>query len=245
MAFDYESYYEQKPPEHGWDGERSSNWIQLNAVVKAEHVVQLFRRAAVNSERMSVLEVGCGDGQVLTELAHRGFGPGLVGVEVSETAATMARHRTEIDSVVTFDGRRLPFPDSSFPVVIATHVLEHVTEPAVLLREMRRVSSSFVVIEVPLERNLAAQRPRAMELSRRVGHVQRFSRSDVQRLIDDVGLARVSELVDPLPRKLRAFHDGRIRGTTKWALRSTLMLLPKSERLMTVHYAALAAKKDE
>ena len=167
----------------------------------------------------------------------------LVGVEVSETAAHMARDQAGITRVMTFDGARLPFPDSSFPLVLATHVLEHVTDPRGLLEEMRRVAASYVVIEVPLEQNLAARRPRAVALSQQVGHIQRFSRSDVQHLIAEAGLTRASELTDPLPRKLRAFHDGRVRGTTKWAVRSGVARLPKGERLMTVHYAALAMKR--
>jgi SAM-dependent methyltransferase len=242
MTFDYEKYYEPKPPTRGWDAERSNRWNQLSAVVKAEHVSELFNRARPGGERLSVLDVGCGDGQVLIELAHRGFGPELVGVEVSKTAARMARDHEEITRVATFDGVRLPFPDSSFALVIASHVLEHVTNPLALLQEMRRVARSFVVIEVPLESNLAAQRPRAVALSQGVGHVQRFSRSDVQQLIADGGLTRVSELTDPLSRELRALHDGRVRGTTKWVVRAALGLLPHGERLMTVHYAALALK---
>jgi SAM-dependent methyltransferase len=217
----------------------------MNAVIKADHVVRLFNRGEAGAATVSVLEVGCGDGQVLTELARRGFGPELVGVEVSETAATMARDRPEITRMATFDGERLPFPDASFPLVLATHVLEHVSEPLALLHEMRRVATRFVLIEVPLESNLAARRPRAVALSRHVGHIQRFSRSDVRRLIADAGLTTLSELTDPLPRRLRAFHDGRVRGTAKWAVRSALLLLPKGERLMTVHYAALAVKRDQ
>src|SRR5437763_5982417 len=242
MTFDYEKYYQPKPPERGWDGERSRRWNQLNAVVKVDHVVQLFEQSGARFEGLSVLEVGCGDGHVLAELARRGFGPELVGVEVSETAARMARDQAGITRVVTFDGERLPFPDSSFPLVLATHVLEHVRDPRGLLEEMRRVAASYVVIEVPLEQNLAARRPRAVALSQQVGHIQRFSRSEVQRLITEVGLTRISELTDPLPRKLRAFHDGGVRGNAKWAVRSGVARLPKGERLMTVHYAALAMK---
>jgi SAM-dependent methyltransferase len=245
MTFDYEKFYEPKPPDPAWDGERSNRWNRLDAVVKAEHVAELLKRGQVGWERLSVLDVGCGDGRVLTELAHHGFGPELVGVEVSETAARMARDHTEITRVVTFDGVRLPFADSSFPLAIAMHVLEHVADPLALLQEIRRVTKAFVVIEVPLESNLAARRPRAVALSRSVGHIQRFSRSDVQRLIADAGLTTVSELTDPLSRELRALHDGRVRGSTKWAVRSALTLLPHRERLMTVHYAALAVKRDQ
>lgn len=40
---------------------------------------------------------------------------------------------------VTFDGREIPFPDTSVNTVIATEVLEHCEEPAALLREIFRV----------------------------------------------------------------------------------------------------------
>jgi SAM-dependent methyltransferase len=157
----------------------------------------------------------------------------------------MARDRAEITRVETFDGVRLPFPDSSFQLVIAIHVLEHVTKPLAILQEMRRVAQSFVVVEVPLESNLAARRPKAVALSRGVGHIQRFSRTDAQRLIANAGLTTVSDLTDPLSRELHALYDGRVRGSTKWAVRSALMLLPHGERLMTVHYAALAVKREQ
>jgi SAM-dependent methyltransferase len=242
MAFDYERYYESDPADDGWDPERSHRWNQLNAVVKADHVLELFKRARAGVETLSVLDVGCGDGQVLSQLAHHGFGPELVGLEVSETGASVARRQAEITRVVTFDGVRLPFSNSSFELVLAIHVLEHVTNPLALLQEMRRVARSLVVIEVPLEDNLAARRPRALALSRGVGHIQRFSRSDVRRLLANAALTRVSELTDPLSRELRTLQDGRIRGTAKWVVRSALAPLPYGERLMTVHYAALAVK---
>lgn len=244
MAFDYEQYHAPGDEPHGWDAERSHRWNQLNAAVKADHVLELFKLAHTEVEGVSVLDVGCGDGQVLARLAEYGFGPELVGVEVSETGANLARHQAGISRVATFDGARLPFSDASFSLVLATHVLEHVTDPLGLLLEMRRVAKTFVVVEVPLEDNLAARRPRAVARSRGVGHVQRFSKSDVQRLIADAGLTRTCDLVDPLSRELRSLLDGGARGTAKWAARSVLGLLPHGERLMTVHYAALAGRQD-
>ena len=51
----------------------------------------------------------------------------------------MAR-RTRADcDFVTFDGRRLPFEDASFPLVYCKQVLEHVEHPRELLSEVARV----------------------------------------------------------------------------------------------------------
>jgi SAM-dependent methyltransferase len=243
MAIDYERYYEPKPAEGGWDGERSDAWHQLGAVLKADHVVELLDRAQrAQDRRPSVLEVGCGSGEVLAELGRRGFGPELVGVEVSKTAAEMARGKPGVTDVAVFDGGRLPFGDGAFTLVLATHVLEHVSDPAALLAEMARVSSGLVVVEVPLEDNLSARRPHARALSRHVGHVQRFSRADVHRLIAGAGLNRLTEMRDALPRRVLAFHDGRTRGTLKWIVRSGVSGLPFGDRLVTTHFAALAQK---
>jgi SAM-dependent methyltransferase len=42
-------------------------------------------------------------------------------------------------SVQDYDGSAIPFPDGTFDVVFSSNVLEHVREPAALVRETRRV----------------------------------------------------------------------------------------------------------
>lgn len=234
---DYEAYYQPRP---GVDGARAQRWRELSAELKVDHILRLLERADLPRSPAEVLEVGCGDGAVLAEL--RGHMPAaeLVGVEVSGTAADLARAQPQVSRALVFDGATLPFADASFGLVFATHVLEHVTDPLGLLREMRRVTQGPVVVEVPLERNLAARRPAAVARSAAAGHVQRFERGDVRRLLTAAGLVPIGDLSDPLPRWVRTFHDGRLRGTAKWAVRSALAGAPGGERLMTVHYAALA-----
>lgn len=237
---DYEAYYRAKP---GVDGQRSARWRELSAVIKADHIATLLRRAGRDAPH-TILEVGCGDGAVLTAL-HRGPAPQahLVGAEISHSAADLARGRAEVAEVRTFSaGEPLPFDDREFALVLATHVLEHVDDPVGLLRELARVSTGLVCVEVPLEANIAARRGQAVARSEAVGHVQRFSRADVRALLAQARLARLADLVDPLPRSVRVFQDGPALGTAKWAVRALLTLPPGlGERLMTVHYAALAS----
>ncbi len=167
----------------------------------------------------------------------------LVGAEISRSAADLARARSEIAEVHTFDpGQPLPFGDGAFPLVVATHVLEHVDDPPGVVRELARVSAGLVCVEVPLEANVAARRRQAVARSVAAGHVQRFSRHDLRDLIAAAGLSRAADLVDPLPRSVRVFQDGPVLGSAKWAIRALLALPPGlGERVMTVHYAALAS----
>lgn len=221
----------------GPDSERAIQWRRLGAVTKADHVERLLSRSGLSPS--TVLEVGCGDGALLAELARRGVGRHHTGVEVSEPARQLALGQPGISDVLTYDGSHLPFEDRRHELVICSHVLEHTDDPAALTRELVRVSSRLVLIEVPLEDNLSARRPAARALSQRAGHVQRFTRARVRDLLPDQ-VQILDELVDPLPRLAGTFWAGGWRGTAKWATRRLLHATGLSERLITVHYALLA-----
>jgi SAM-dependent methyltransferase len=143
-----------------------------------------------------------------------------------------------------FDGRSVPVPDDTYDLVIASHVLEHAASPEQLVQEIARVGRS-VIIEVPLEANLSAHRPRARAASRSAGHLHRFSRRDVRRLVTAADLTIRAELRDPLPLAVHLFdrtsRAASLTGYGKWAIRSAIARIPVAgERLITLHYALAA-----
>lgn len=92
-----------------------------------------------------VLDVGCGPGSITLDLARR-VAPGqVIGVDASESVLLGARSLAEVagDRCTRFelaDAMRLPYADGSFDVVHAHQVLQHVSDPVGLLREMARVT---------------------------------------------------------------------------------------------------------
>jgi len=230
------------------DDERHGRWRALSAVAKADHVVRLA--ASIDrADPGAVAEIGCGDGAVLAELGRRGFGRTRVGFEISTAAAEMSAQRPEIDRAVAFDGDHIPAADGDYDLAFATHVLEHVPDPAPLLREIMRVARA-VIVEVPLERNLSARRPAARAASQAAGHLQRFDRAQVRALVTDAGWRIRGEIVDPLAlavhlldRRTPAAHA---KGLAKWAVRRVLAVRPEvGTRLFTVHYALVAIPPDD
>jgi SAM-dependent methyltransferase len=228
---DLAEFYDDAYSHTGEEAERWARWRALSARGKADHVVALHPQSP-----QVVCEVGCGDGALLAELAGRGYGRAHVGFEVSPEAARIASGRPEL-RVAAFDGEHIPEADGAFDLGILSHVLEHVPDPAALLRETARVCSE-VVVEVPLEDNLSARRPAKVAEAQRIGHLQRFARADVHALAAAAGLRVAGELSDALPLEVHRFHGG---GRSKWAVRAGLLSVapPLARRLFTVHHAAL------
>jgi 2-polyprenyl-3-methyl-5-hydroxy-6-metoxy-1,4-benzoquinol methylase len=92
-----------------------------------------------------VLDLGCGLGGYSRTLADRGFD--CVAFDVAEEYVEVARGlgvRAE-----RFDGEHVPLADGAVETVILLEVLEHLADPAVLLREAARVASRNVLVTTP------------------------------------------------------------------------------------------------
>ncbi len=202
--------YEEQYGASGEEAMRAGRWRALCAEGKADHVLAVA--AGLPRPPRSLVEVGCGDGVLLSALAARGVGERRHGFDISERAVAIASERPEIERVERFDGRELPAADAQYDLAVLSHVLEHVPDPAPLLRETARVARA-VVVEVPLEDNRSASRPAAQRGRDAVGHLHRFSRADVHALAEGAGLRVAAELADPLPREVHTFWaDGRVRA---------------------------------
>lgn len=221
---------------------RNIAWRALCAANKADHVAALLARTGARSA--SLVEVGCGDGVLLAELARRGIGERHEGFDISERAVASAAGRPEIERAERFDGATLPVADGAYDLAVLSHVLEHVPDPAPLLAETARAAGA-VIVEVPLEDNRSASRPSAQRGREAVGHLHRFARTDIHALAREAGLRVERELSDPLPLAIHAFHatgrSARARAGAKAAVRRALFAVSPglAERSFTVHYACL------
>jgi len=159
-----------------------------------------FDELVARARPARVLEVGAGEGEVSARLVRRA--PDVPVTVLDLPDAELQEHwRTLGLSGVAGSGDQLPHPDGAADLVLAIEMLEHVDDPAAVLRELARVSSGYLLVSVPREPvwrigNMARGRYLA-QLGNTPGHVQHWSRRGFVRQVAEV--AEVVEVRAPLP----------------------------------------------
>lgn len=106
----------------------------------ASGILDYLATEGIDIRHARMMDLGAGLGMVSEEAAIRGANPVAVepGRGYREIALERIR-RAGRGMVVAARGENLPFRDNSFDVVISLEVLEHVEDPATMLREVRRI----------------------------------------------------------------------------------------------------------
>ena len=139
-----------------------------------------------------VLDVGCGRGVVLGELANLGLE--VHGVEMSQAAVCGADPRAQIR--IAQNLAKAGYPSSHFDQVLIWHVLEHLERPRETLDEVRRIlrPGGRLVVAVP---NLASRQAAwsgaawfHLDLPR---HLYHFPLAALRHLLDETGFEPISD----------------------------------------------------
>jgi len=117
---------------------------KLRGVVSRGRILKVFP-PWIGQGRL--LDVGCGSGKFLRQMGAVGWD--LTGIEVDAEAAARAREVTP--NVYVGDPTQAPFPEGSFDLITAFHVIEHLPDPLGALRNMvrRLAPGGLIIVEVP------------------------------------------------------------------------------------------------
>jgi len=166
---------------------------------------------AMVSQGSRVLDLGCGDGQLLTELAQYKRCPGR-GIEINGEAVLACIQR----GVAVYHGDMLEgmsfLRDRSFDVVILSQTLQQTSDPPQVIQEMLRVGDTAIISfpnfgywKVRLQLLFTGRMPRSSLLPYtwyETPNVHLCTVTDFRRLCGELGLERVREIFLVPPSRL-------------------------------------------
>ena len=177
-------------------------------------------------ERQPVLDVGCGGGSFLAALRRRGAK--VVGFDFSPQAARVAWRQNRVPAVsgvVT----QAPFRPGSFGAVTMFHVLEHLSQPHVLLQAVHPLlrDEGRLYVQVPNAASwqflLFGELWSGIDIPR---HMIHFRTSDLVGLVEECGYrvlrtkffslrdnpaglaTSLCPQLEPMSRRVRGVHEG-------------------------------------
>ncbi len=149
------------------------------------HRVRMVKRV-LGRRPASVLDVGYGDGYWCHVLKDELNVDRVEGIDLAPAYVARARGLFPAVPFLEGDVYALPFGASSFEVVTAVEVLEHLDQPGRAMRELARVAARRVVVTVPFNEPLNQRlSPHCLRTFYLDGHIQRFDRERLAALAAD------------------------------------------------------------
>jgi SAM-dependent methyltransferase len=213
-------------------------WRRICAIDKASNI-----KALLGSEQVqSVLDIGCGTGSVLSEVRKRGIGTNHQGIDLADPNQHIDPAAQEL-TLLEYDGENIPFPDSSFDLVYASHVVEHVLHPRGFLKAVSRVAKRLIYLEIPCELH-ARTRHSDIQTTLNIGHINSYSPESFTMLCQTSGLKMLNSRLFDHSYDVHAFHASSTKAMLKMKLRRALLAANPilASRIFTYHFGVLCER---
>ncbi len=176
-------------PDHdNWDAhwDKYASSASQNPAQQMRHslIARLLRRGAAPAR---LFDIGSGQGDLLAKLRTRFPKAALLGAELSTSGVEMSRRKVPTATFLAADLFSPPAEMAAYhgwaSDAVCSEVLEHVDDPAGLLRAARPylADASRLVVTVPGGPMSA--------FDRHIGHRQHFTKRSISRALTDAGFA--------------------------------------------------------
>jgi ubiquinone/menaquinone biosynthesis C-methylase UbiE len=107
----------------------------------------------INAASLRTLDVGCGEGHMIEYFKQQGLIGNYVGVDLNPDKVSHASINHPTCNYMAADVGALAFKSNTFDCVLAAEMLEHLPDPALALKEIKRVAKSgaYFIVSVPHE----------------------------------------------------------------------------------------------
>ena len=166
-----------------------------------KNFISTFLTLAKNLKAESILEVGCGEGEMTKIISENVKGCRINASDISFNIVKKAKqqfpnYNFSIQSIYS-----LPYRDNEFDLVIACEVLEHLENPEKALIEIKRICKRNFIVSVPNEpiwRILNILRGKYIKsLGNTPGHIQHWSPNKFKKFVSNY--FKIEKITLPFP----------------------------------------------
>ena len=209
-------------------------------------------KPAISAQSPQLVDIGCGTGANLPMLRQAVAPRGEVfGLDFSPLALQWARSEGGLDGgkihLSQGDALALPLRDECADIVTMLDVLEHLSDDAKALREVRRIlkPGGALVLSVPAYQHLWSAHDEALH------HFRRYEKSGLNRVLKDAGfrvwrLSFAMSLMPPLAwfwrRFVLPFAERRPREASRHSQGAVLPAVSPRVNQMLVRYVGAEGK---
>lgn len=203
-------------------------------VVLRDHVAFVKRALAASGQGGYVLDVGCGNGLLLSLLPY----PKVLGLDFSAKALSIAARQNGVPGICA-DLSSAPLARESCSVVTMFHVLEHLPDPVQYIQAARDLLTpdGRLVLQVPnassWQFRLFGKHWNGIDVPR---HLFNYRRRDIENLLDFCGFvitrrkhfslrdnpagmaSSIAPGLDPMARRVRGTTEGSVTRLLKDAV---------------------------
>lgn len=116
---------------------------EYDSNIQGQHARNLYKSSIeiLSKEHIcTLLDVGCGTGELLKEISNLGIAQQLSGIDISSKMIDIAKEKLkETATLLLGDSEELPFNDQSFDAVVCNDSFHHYPTPSKVIKEFARV----------------------------------------------------------------------------------------------------------
>ena len=161
------------------------------------------RRARPGRHRL--IDLGCGNGDLIAELARRGYSP--LGIDSSPASLRVAARRVGDENVRLGSVTSIPVEDASATGILLIETIEHVLDEDLgpMMSEILRVlqDGAPLVITTPNAEDIAAAQVTCPDCRARfhpMQHVRSWTADGLRQFLEGHGFDRIETVTTRLPR---------------------------------------------
>jgi 2-polyprenyl-3-methyl-5-hydroxy-6-metoxy-1,4-benzoquinol methylase len=135
-----------------------------------------------------LLDIGSATGALLEKLRMKGWN--VSGIEISTPQAEYARQKKQLD-IIDVPLEKAEFKSETFHVVLASHLIEHLNNPGLFVREVYRILAhgGYFLVTTPNISGFQSKLLGSRWRSAIFDHLYLFSKKTLCRILQDAGFS--------------------------------------------------------